>query len=613
MDRQIPYPAIPIPIPPRQTESAGKVLPSLKPDSVVSLTDTPFAEIEVEAGPVASVAGADSRLLGARPAPQSQPIKQAVIGSLREQISQITSSSSGSTSSGYPYSRFSYTRNPYSGYSFYSRNDPESFYRKAKQLESKTSDYEGNAPFFMYYPSYQFMGNEQLKTYLTWRTRVRGGDIQQTSLSYVYLYVYELLACVGVANPADALDQLLYLWTNYRAYDSSLDRYVLRWIKDFHVYYQLPLSFAGFVKEHGLHGRYPASFLFCEELDNRFELWNELSGYDVTKSRFYNDGNQKLYQQCLVAVLDGISKLCLRNGRSIESLFSFSTDSLFNWHPFSGALFYDWMSQPDRTVELPGGEIYSCKNNLWKSNTYAYMANRKDIIGYVLKKIEVCLRQHFKYRYQLSVKRGYFVYDLMRAELSFEELDQTIEQSVADFLAERSRVVVTIDPGILARIRDDALGTQKRLTVPEEGVSLVSPAAPVLVAPAPATPSPASALTPPSPAPPSPAFNTTDCDQEEWTAFSDALSPTEHQALSLILQNSPTGAIKTFADANNVMLEILLNGINEKALDFVGDTILKTDDNIEVYPEYAARIAKLMSQLAPVLAGGAPLVPRPGA
>ena len=91
------------------------------------------------------------------------------------------------------------------------------------------------------------------------------------------------------------------------------------------------------------------------------------------------------------------------------------------------------------------------------------------------------------------------------------------------------------------------------------------------------------------------------------------MSPTEHQALSLILQNSPTGAIKSFADAKNVMLEILLDGINEKALDFVGDTILKTDDNIEVYPEYAARIAKLMSQLAPVLAGGAPLAPRPGA
>ena len=605
VDRQASYTAIPIQ--PRQTDDAGKVLPPLKQSAAVSLTDAPFAEIEIDARPHGAVAGFEHQPPQTHPTPPPQPIKQQVIDSLREQISNITHpslgdstpgypssgysssghpssgySSSGHPSSGYsssehPSSGYSSTRHSSSGYLFYDRNNPETFYRKAKQLENKDGDYEGDAPFFMYYPSYQYMGSEQLKTYLTWRTRARAGDIRQTSLSYVYLYLYELLACVGVAGPAEGLNQLMFVWTHYRAYDLSLNRNLPRWLKDFHVYYQLPHSFADFVKAHGLHGYYPASFLFSDEVESRFELWNKLSSYDVTKSRFFSDDdNQELYRDCLMAVLAGISNLCIRHGKSIESLFSFSTNSWFNWFPFSGALFYDWLPQLDRTVELPGGEAYRCTNRQWKSNTYVHMTNRKDIIGYILKKTEVCLRQHTRYRYQISAKRGYFVYDLMRAEIPIEELDQVIEQSVADYFRDRNRIVVTVDPGSLVRIRDDALGIQKRLTVPEDGMpSLLTPAATI-------------------PTPPSPTISATDNDQEDWAVLRDALNQTERDALSLILRNSPLSAIKALADASGMMLEVLIDDINEKALDFVGDTILMTDDSIEVYPEYATKVAELM-------------------
>lgn len=46
------------------------------------------------------------------------------------------------------------------------------FYKQAKFMENFEDDYEGNAPFSMYFPNYQMMSYEQLRTYFTWRSRV---------------------------------------------------------------------------------------------------------------------------------------------------------------------------------------------------------------------------------------------------------------------------------------------------------------------------------------------------------------------------------------------------------------------------------------------------------
>ena len=96
------------------------------------------------------------------------------------------------------------------------------------------------------------MGYGQLRTYFTWRTKVRQGDILQTSLSYVFLYLYELLNNIGVESPQEGMERLMLLWDAYRVYDESIDKYVLRWLKDYHIYYELPWSFRDFVQRHNL-------------------------------------------------------------------------------------------------------------------------------------------------------------------------------------------------------------------------------------------------------------------------------------------------------------------------------------------------------------------------
>jgi len=171
----------------------------------------------------------------------------------------------------------------------YTWNDARLFYRQAKFMERFTDDFDGNADFSMHTPCLQRMGYERLRTYFTWRTKIRNGEYPEISPAYIFLHMYELLACIGAENPQNALAQLLALRAAYAEKFPALDDYLPSWLKDFHVYYELPHTFADFVRENAL--LYPASPAFFDSGD--ILEWSKVSAYDVEKSRFFaaNDEN----------------------------------------------------------------------------------------------------------------------------------------------------------------------------------------------------------------------------------------------------------------------------------------------------------------------------------
>jgi len=77
-----------------------------------------------------------------------------------------------------------------------------------------------------------------------------------------------------------------------------------------------------------------------------------------------------------------------------------------------------------------------------------------------------------------------------------------------------------------------------------------------------------------------------------WKALKNALTNVERQALSLALQEGAD--IKSFANENNIMLEVLADGINEKAADYIGDSILELDEEMILYDEYRDNIVSLI-------------------
>jgi len=543
------------------------------------MDDLKFAEIEIETKTDRSPAGeAALRFFSSvspPPSSMAQPIKPRIIDPIREKFYEMRKLAS---------------ERPFA------RSDSELFYRQAIFMEDFTDDYEGNAKFNMYYPFYQNMGYDYLRTYFTWRTKVRQGEIQSISLSYIFLYVYELLSGIGTSDPKDGLDKLLEIWKTFSKEYPTIEKYLPKWLKDYHIFYELPHSFTEFIEEHKMQKYYSMTLLFDENTENKLELWNGISGYDITNSKFYKEGNEELLSDCFNAVFIAIQDFCTERNTRLEDLLVYSVSRRSPWQPFKQAHFGSRERQTDREIKISEFERYYCKHGQWTANIPIFYSSQKDFVGYILKKTEACLRQEVKYKYKLvaDIKTGSKPFrELQRPAAKRIELDKVIEKAVADFHRDLTRTVVKVDHTNLARIREEALETQEQLIVPEEDIVHSRPTEKTSTHPSSlrGAEGDAAIQTPLLTKQSEEEVELTMSFADGWKALKEALTDIERQAL-LIALNDGAG-VKSLADENSIMLEVLADSINEKAADFIGDSILEIDDEMILYDEYRENIISI--------------------
>ncbi|QKQ76446.1 hypothetical protein FBB35_26955 [Nostoc sp. TCL240-02] len=84
---------------------------------------------------------------------------------------------------------------------------------------------------------------------------------------------------------------------------------------------------------------------------------------------------------------------------------------------------------------------------------------------------------------------------------------------------------------------------------------------------------------------------------EEWTNFLENLPGYELQVLKAIVeQDNPKAAIKKIAEANITMPNLLIDSINERANDTIGELIINSDSEIpEVYHEHITHVKKMIA------------------
>lgn len=461
------------------------------------------------------------------------------------------------------------------------------FYEQGLFMKDFTDGYEGNAPFSQYFPYYQMMGYEQLRTYFTWRTRVREGDISDTSLSYAFLYIYELLNNIGVKDPQDGLDKLTAFWDAFRSYHKAIDKYVIRWLKDYHIYYQhqLPWSFQEFVEQNHLTEYYPP----MAGRDGPFELFCGISSYDIRKSAFFTGETSKLISDCFCFVLDKLRQLFSGRGVSFDEAVFQPSQKIAEWKPFRDALFYNWMKQPDRRVVLSKNEIYICKQNKWEFSAVITSPGSRQLVGYIMKQMEADLRRAVKYKFKLSANLSAVQHELIDSlKATGISLKEIINGAVAKFYREATKTVVKVDPRALSAIREEALITQQRLIVEEQEEPVVRVLAPQ-AASTPPVPQ-VSPFLPESMSPFPPPSGEEAPDAGIWEKLKASLSETEVTALSVILDGGTS--LRQFADERGIMLEVLVDGINEKAMDTIGDSLI--DDEFVVYEDYINQVKELV-------------------
>ncbi len=447
-------------------------------------------------------------------------------------------------------------------------NPSKIFYEQARMMEHFTDNYPGQAPFSFYFPYYQLMGYGQLRTYFTWRTQVRAGDIQSTSVSYAFVYIYELLACIGADAPEESMQKLLHFWRAYRKLDRTIDKYVLQWIKDFYVYYPMEQSFAEFAAQQNLQKYYPKVFAFISSKEESFAVYADLSKYDIRKSIFYTDETKPLIEDCFYFLLSYFRKLCKEKNKIFEDFVFYPIHKESDWKPFAGALFYPYLEQEDRVVQLSQREVYTCTKNRWTYRSALLKDEGKGLIGYIMKEMESVLRSALHFRYKLrSTPDMCSSKTLKRLQSVGISLPEKITEGVRAFLALRNRTEVHVDTAAVNRIRREALETQDKLIVPEEEEEIAVVETPVVMAPA------------------------SLAEESPWQQLVSSLTDPEAAALRAALKGE---SVKDIAKDSGIMLEVLLDGVNGKAMDIIGDTILELDDTVIVYEEYKEKLMEVV-------------------
>lgn len=545
------------------------------------------------------------------------------------------------------------------------RENAKTFYKQGMFMKDFEDEYEKTVPYSSYFPSYQMMGYDQLRTFFTWRTQIRKEKVEHISLSYAYLYIYELLSNIGVDSPEEGLGRLLFFWEAFRVYDKSVDKYVPRWLKDYHIYYELPRSFPDFVEENGLEAYYSG----MKDEEEGFDFYCAISKYDIRKSVFYGEGREDMIQRCFFFTLERLREALAKGGFAFESCLFQPARNMSIWVPFKGALFYPSVRQRDRKVVLSRREVYVCSHNEWTCSAMITADSGRRLLGYVMKQTEAVLRGVTKFKYKLSASPN-MLSPVMADELKKAGicLETVITDAVKAFYKEENRTIVRVNAGALEKIRREAYAIQEKLTVPEEGISLsehtvteggillsehtvpeevilfsgLAGAEAVrdaygedqaqrlvvagdvpgkkdasksreesaegenvskknLIADQKDIPDIMLAELPDGMRTELPHSNQDtriqaaeytekDTENDEWKALGEALTETERQALSIILNDKTK--LKLFADQQGIMLEVLAEGINEKASDMVGDGLL--DNDFEVYEDYLEDVGKML-------------------
>jgi len=452
------------------------------------------------------------------------------------------------------------------------------FYRQGKLMENFTDEYDKFMPLAMHAPTYQRMGYDQLRTYFTWRTKVLSGDFTKTSVSYVYLYMFELICGIGVVSPAEGLDKLMVLWDAYYRLFPQLAEDVPNWLKDYHIFYELPHSFTEFIEKHDLGKYYRETTMFNLNPQTTFANWLDISNYDISKSKFYNAGNQKLMQIAFYKVVVAMEKALQSLDSALVDLFYLKSGTM-QWQPFEGATFYTLHEQSSRKVCLSSYEIYVCNEHKWITRKLIPYKHINDLALFIVKTTEfaLCEAAGFRSGVKININKLSVAINIMkRLGVSFFELQQIIHDIAKKAYQDFNRIVVTVDRQNIDRIREEAEVTQDRLIVEDAEVAVACSYSqmPVL---------------------PQTAINQADKDfvaadlvstdiVSPFIMLKNALTATELSALEIILTDPEN--IKFFANQNGIMLEVLVDGINEKAMDTVGDNILELSDTLCVYEEY---------------------------
>ena len=412
------------------------------------------------------------------------------------------------------------------------------FYKQGKFMEDFCDSFDRPVGCTRYFPTYRDLTLPQLRTYFTWRTGVRRGEIKETSLSYAFLYIYELLNLIGVKNAEEGFIKLKDFCEKYSALDTRIMPYANLWLTDFAAYYALPYNLARDLS--GLKNDDALLTLMNYKNETAEDL---LAALDCFSS--YRLRNSVFYKKYPAETADTVYRLFCSLVEYYENkeggdifIRLFAKPVKEKYFIFRSAVFYAKKSHPDCVYEISPILKYSCKNGEWHISRLFPVKDKAGKVGALLKATDYYLRK--RYGHKSSLKKP---------ELSalFDELiKRAVNEQYRESL-ERKKPVINIDLSKLQGIRDTAEVTRDKLIVEEEPEEAAAPVTPI-----------------------------------EQPQESGILKYPLNEIMIALLKGENA---ETVARNNGIMLSVAAEEINEALFDDFGDTVIDFDGDTPIIIE----------------------------
>lgn len=250
-----------------------------------------------------------------------------------------------------------------------------------------------HVPFMSYWSTYDAMTSEQLDWYLYLRTQIRENNYIDTDLSYIFVYIYELINCVGVINTEDGLTKLKNVWFGYRNRHEKLDNYLFCWTFDYANVNNLEYFSTSEITALKLNNSSEAivnviidKYQKDELLKLPLNLIDALCDYSIVKSKFYLNDNQDLMNEAIPRVISLVDAFFRKNE---------NTNLLLKYGPKTSRKFRQSAYQSAVTENLQISYEIEVKN---------YVGNKKlrSFINDIVRFSENTLRSIMKHRGRLQ-------------------------------------------------------------------------------------------------------------------------------------------------------------------------------------------------------------------
>lgn len=492
-------------------------------------------------------------------------------------------------------------------------SEAELFYRQGLLMADFEDDCPYNGTFKSYFPTYNAMSDRQLRGYFTWRAQVRRKKVEETSTSFAFLYLYELICGIGVDNPLDGFRKIKAFWESYRAYEPGIDRFARVWLQDYAVFHGLdpkllsdsktvlfdkalielrraardiePLPTPATPATKRRKSSEPTLPLPPDEAreERLMAAINALSTYNLGNSRINHAHHRDLrHVACAVYVRMARYYDTHRKSGIVASLFGEETAMPYTM--FASAVFFAPERHKDCEYRLDPIHIYRCQNGFWECMRIHGSRQKSSKLGEMMRACDQRLRLALDPAHPL------------KEEKVPKYLAKIIDDEIVAWLswdAARQPVKIDIDLSQLGHIRNAAAQTREALLIDEEreddalteaaeadsGQPEAEPAANMIAEPAAASTQQNEADEPtisteqfgvvapllaPEPTPATP--------MSAGTA--SALAHAAEDYLRALLEQNAAQAASA-VERSGQSEDMLVDNINEALFDLVGDTVIE--------------------------------------